>query len=156
MVLLGGAYMCLSLSTFNQTASHTDEDQLGIRGVYDTIWKICKLPRKLFVWDQIKGKTTNVGLTMKLSSCRYAFLYYRSPHCQDWIHLQRRCYIIEAFGKGFLQRGLGAYRVIGLPIADLFGLLCSQVVQWPTAFETGKYWLGSDGFIFFLFANRGR
>ncbi|KAJ8657921.1 hypothetical protein O0I10_006449 [Lichtheimia ornata] len=27
-----------------ETASHTDEDQLGIRGVYDTIWKICKLP----------------------------------------------------------------------------------------------------------------
>ncbi|KAI7847633.1 acetyl-coenzyme A transporter 1 [Circinella umbellata] len=26
-----------------ETASQTDEDQLGIRGVYNTIWKICKL-----------------------------------------------------------------------------------------------------------------
>ncbi|KAI9315539.1 acetyl-coenzyme A transporter 1-domain-containing protein [Dichotomocladium elegans] len=27
-----------------ENASHNDEDQLGIRGVYATIWKICKMP----------------------------------------------------------------------------------------------------------------
>jgi hypothetical protein len=25
-----------------------EEAQLGIRGVYNTIWKICKLPRKVY------------------------------------------------------------------------------------------------------------
>lgn len=53
-------HICLSLCTFNQTASHTDEDQLGIRGVYDTIWKICKLPRKFVcALDGIRLKGTN-------------------------------------------------------------------------------------------------
>lgn len=45
-------YLCI----YNQTASHTDEDQLGIRGVYDTIWKICKLPRKSCALDGIMSK----------------------------------------------------------------------------------------------------
>lgn len=42
MYILITAYLVL----FKTEKREEDEEELGIRGVYNTIWKICKLPRK--------------------------------------------------------------------------------------------------------------
>lgn len=107
------------------------EDQpLGIRGVYDTIWKICQLPR-----------TSNRHICDAcFSSCsrRYAHLCRSTSDSQDWLYLPRGSDLPKAPRARLFQGRHGPLSLTGFPSPGFLWLLCCKMVERAPSIEAGK------------------
>lgn len=78
MYMVVTAYLVLCKK---ETDIKDEEAQLGIRGVYSTIWKICKLPRKSRFWTWLQCVIYSICIF------RHALLCWCFIGIQNWIYL---------------------------------------------------------------------
>lgn len=109
-----------------ETDVKDEEAQLGIRGVYATIWKICKLPRKYLLVDCCKPRLTNPSCPTDLRSYIAVLLIAKIGFiCHEAVTS------LKLLEKGFSREDLALSVLLDFPLQIFFGYYAAKWSNGP-------------------------
>lgn len=109
-----------------ETNVKDEEAQLGIRGVYVTIWKICKLPRKYLLVDCCKPRLTNLSCSVDMRSYIVVLLIAKIGFiCHEAVTS------LKLLEKGFSREDLALSVLLDFPLQIFFGYYAAKWSNGP-------------------------